>query len=313
MEELTYIVKRILQMIPVLLIITFIIFFGMRLIPGDPALLLVGNRASDEVIAATRARLGSDEPLFTQYLLFLKQCLTFDFGESMTLRAPVTELFAQKAVITVSLTLMTIVFAILISFPLGYAAGVKHDSKIGSFIDSLSLTFVSVPEFLVGLVIMLIFALRLKWFPVGGWGDTLGERLHALILPAFTGALGTAALVLRNIRGNVIQVLDKDYVDFAYSKGLSPWKIRTRYIFKNVLISTVTLLAMRMTYMLAGSIVIESVFALPGIGQMMLNAILARDYSIVQATVYLFSIIVLLMNLLTDIAYSLLDPRVKLN
>ena len=312
MEELTYIVKRILQMIPVLLIITFIIFFGMRLIPGDPALLLVGNRASDEVIAATRARLGLDEPLFTQYLLFLKQCLTFDFGESM-LRAPVTELFAQKAVITVSLTLMTIVFAILISFPLGYAAGVKHDSKIGSFIDSLSLTFVSVPEFLVGLVIMLIFALLLKWFPVGGWGDTLGERIHALILPAFTGALGTAALVLRNIRGNVIQVLDKDYVDFAYSKGLSPWKIRTRYIFKNVLISTVTLLAMRMTYMLAGSIVIESVFALPGIGQMMLNAILARDYSIVQATVYLFSIIVLIMNLLTDIAYSLLDPRVKLN
>ena len=123
MEELTYIVKRILQMIPVLLIITFIIFFGMRLIPGDPALLLVGNRASDEVIAATRARLGLDEPLFTQYLLFLKQCLTFDFGESMTLRAPVTELFAQKAVITVSLTLMTIGFAILISFPLGYAAG----------------------------------------------------------------------------------------------------------------------------------------------------------------------------------------------
>lgn len=313
MEELTYIIKRILQMIPVLLIITVVIFFGMHLIPGDPALLLVGNRASDEVIAAMRAKLGLDEPLIVQYLLFLKQCLTFDFGTSLTMKTSVVELFKQKAVITVSLTLMTILFAILISIPLGYLAGVKSNKKIGSFIDSLSLTFISVPEFLIGLIMMLIFALNLKWFPVGGWGTGIGEHIRSLILPAFTGALGTSALVLRNIRGNVIEVLKMDYVDFAYSKGISPISIKTKYILKNVLISTVTLFAMRMTYMLAGSIVIESVFALPGLGQMMLNAILSRDYSVVQGTVFLFSIIVLVMNLITDVSYSILDPRVKLN
>ena len=141
MEELTYIIKRILQMIPVLLIITLIIFFGMRLIPGDPALLLVGNRASDEVIEAMRTKLGLSEPLYVQYFLFLKQCLTFNFGNSLTLKSPVSDLFRQKAVITVSLTLMTALFSVLISFPLGYISGIKHNSKIGSFIDSCSLTF----------------------------------------------------------------------------------------------------------------------------------------------------------------------------
>ena len=131
MEELTYIIKRILQMIPVLLIITLIIFFGMRLIPGDPALLLVGNRASDEVIEAMRTKLGLSEPLYVQYFLFLKQCVTFNFGNSLTLKSPVSDLFRQKAVITVSLTLMTALFSVLISFPLGYISGVKHNSKIG--------------------------------------------------------------------------------------------------------------------------------------------------------------------------------------
>lgn len=313
MEELRYIIKRILQMVPVLLIITIVIFFGMRLIPGDPALLLVGNRASDEVIAAMRAKMGLDRPLIEQYFLFLKQCLTFDFGNSLKLKSPVVELFKQKAVVTVSLTLMTILFSVIISFPLGYISGVKHDKKVGSFIDSISLVFISVPEFLIGLILMMIFALRLKFFPVGGWGKDFASHLHSLILPAFTGALGTSALVMRNIRGNVIEVLKMDYVDFAYSKGISATRVKTHYILKNVLISTVTLLAMRMTYMLAGSIVLESVFALPGLGSMLLDAILARDYSVVQGTVFLFAIIVLVMNILTDISYSLLDPRVKLD
>lgn len=307
-----YILKRIFQMIPVLLIVTVVIFFGMRLLPGDPALLMVGNRASDEAIEAMHIKLGMDEPLPVQYLIFLKQCITFDFGNSLTMKRPVAELFKQKAVITIALTLMTNLWAILISFPLGCIAGMKPDSKIGRLIDSISLTFISVPEFLTGLLLMMVFALKLKWFPVGGWGNSLGENIHSLILPSLTGALVTAALVLRNIKASVIEVLKQDYVAFAYSKGLSAWQIKTKYIFKNGLLSTVTLLAMRMTYMLAGSIVIENVFAIPGLGQMMLNAILARDYPVVQGMVYLFAIIVLFMNLLTDLVYSWLDPRVRL-
>lgn len=310
---MTYVVKRILQMIPVLLIVTVVIFFGMRLLPGDPALLLVGNRASDEAIAAVRAKMGLDEPLLVQYLLFLKQCATLDFGNSLTMNRPVLELFWQKAGVTFALTCMSMLFAMIISFPLGYLAGMNHHRKIGRFIDSLSLIFISVPEFLIALICMLLFALKLKWFPVGGWGSSLGEKMHALILPAITGVLGTAALAIRNIRGNIIEVLKMDYVAFAYSKGVTPWQIKTKYIFKNSMLSTVTLLAMRMTYMFAGSIVIENVFALPGLGQMMLHAILARDYPIVQGMVFLFAIMVLVINLIVDLLYSLLDPRVRLN
>ena len=300
-------------MVPVLLITTIVIFFGMRLLPGDPALLMVGNRASDEAIAAMRTRLGLDEPIIVQYLLFLKQCITFDFGSSLMMKRPVMELFWQKAAVTFSLTLMTMFFSIIISVPLGCIAGIKSDSKIGRMIDSISLTFVSVPEFLTGLILLMVFALNLKWFPVGGWGSGFWERVHALILPSLTVALGTSALVLRNIKSNVVEVMKMDYVAFAYSKGLTPWRIKTKYIFKNSLLSTVTLLTMRMTYMLAGSIVIENVFALPGLGQMMLSAILARDYPVVQGMVFLFAVIVSLVNLMTDLIYPLLNPRVRLN
>lgn len=312
MDELTYIFKRILQMIPVLFIVTLAIFFGMRMIPGDPAVLLVGNMASDEAIAAMRSKMGLDQPLLTQYLRFLKQCLTFDFGNSLSLKTSVVELFAQKAVVTVSLTLMTILFAALISIPLGCFAGTHKNSFAARMTDSVSLFFVSIPEFLIGLLLLLIFALKLHFFPAGGFGNTLAEHIESLILPAITGALMTASLVIRNISENVEKILKLDYVDFARSKGLSRGKIQRAYILHNVLIPAVTLLAMRMTAMLAGSIVIESVFALPGLGQMMLNAILSRDYPLVQATVYLFAIIVLVMNLLTDVSYSLLDPRVRL-
>lgn len=239
--------------------------------------------------------------------------MTFDFGSSLMMKRPVMELFWQKAAVTFSLTFMTMLFSIIISVPLGCIAGIKSDSKIGRMIDSISLTFVSVPEFLTGLILLMFFALNLKWFPVGGWGTGFWDRVHALILPSLTAALGTSALVLRNIKSNVAEVMKMDYVAFAYSKGLTPWRIKTKYIFKNSLLSTVTLLTMRMTYMLAGSIVIENVFALPGLGQIMLNAILARDYPVVQGMVFLFAVIVSLVNLMTDLVYPLLDPRVRLN
>ena len=312
MDEFVYILKRILQMIPVLIIVTVLIFFGMRMIPGDPALLMLGNRASDEALAMMHAKLGFDKPLMIQYFLFLRDCVLFRFGDSITLRMPITELFKQKAAITISLTAMTILFDVLISVPLGIYCGMHKDSKLDTFLNSMSLVFVSIPEFLIGLVLLMLLAVRIHVFPVGGWGNSFGEHIRSLILPSLTGALMTSSLVMRNIRENVIKVLSMDYVDFARSKGLPEIWVRMRYVLRNVLIPAVTLLAMRMTAMLAGSIVIESIFALPGIGQMMLNAILARDYPLVQATVYLFALIVMIMNLITDVSYSILDPRVKL-
>lgn len=313
MDELTYILKRILQMIPVLLIVTICIFFGIRAIPGDPALLLVGNHASEAAYQAMRAKLGLDEPLLMQYFRFLKQCLTFDFGDSLTMSGSVNDLISQKSVITISLTLMTMLFAVLISVPLGYISGVNSNKRSGRLIHSLSLVFISVPEFLIGILLMLVFSLKLHVFPVGGWGSTIGEHIHALILPSIAGCLTTAAIVMRNIRGSVVEVLRNDYVDFARSKGLPKRRIRSRYILRNVMIPAVTLIAMRGTSMLAGSVVIENVFALPGMGQLLLQGIISRDYPVVEGCVYLFAIIVLIMNLITDVSYSLLDPRVRLS
>ena len=167
------------------------------------------------------------------------------------------------------------------------------------------------PSFWVALLLMLLFGVRLQWFPVGGWGETPMEHLKSLILPAFTQSLMTSALLIRNIRNSVVDISVMDYVDFARSKGLSDGAVKYRHILRNALISTVTLLAMRMAYMLGGSVIIETVFSLPGLGKLMVDSIFGRDYAVVQSLVFLFALMVLVINLLTDLLYSCLDPRVK--
>ena len=168
------------------------------------------------------------------------------------------------------------------------------------------------PQFWVGLLLLMLFGVELRWLPVAGWGDTWPEHIKSLILPALTQALTTSALLTRNLRNNVVDVLQMDYVDFARSKGLKERAVRSRHIIRNALITTVTLLSMQMAYMLGGSIIIETVFALPGVGALMVQAIFSRDYAVVQAVVFVFAFFVLLVNLITDISYSFLDPRVRL-
>lgn len=312
MKEFNYIIKRILQMIPALLVITVIIFAGMRLIPGDPAITMLGTHYSDVAAEGLRHKLGLDQPLFFQYLLFLKQVLTFDFGNSITMNAPVWDLFKQKAVVTLTLTLVTAIFTIIISFIFGYAAGMSRHPLISKTIDSIALVMLSIPEFWIGIQLMLIFGLNLKLLPVGGWGSTWPEHIRSMILPAISGAMGTSALMIRNIEEEITKIKKQDYVDFAYSKGLKKGVVRNRYILKNVMVSTVTLLSMRVIGMFAGSVVIETVFALPGLGSLLMQGIMARDYTLVQSLVYIFAVIVLVMNLLTDISYSFLNPRIRL-
>ena len=161
-------------------------------------------------------------------------------------------------------------------------------------------------------MLLIVFGLKLGWFPIAGWGDTWPEHIYSMILPGFTQALGTCALLIRNIQSEVVDIAKKDYVDFAYSKGIDSGTVRSRYVLRNVLISTTTLFSMRIAAMLGGSVIIETVFALPGIGSLLLQGILSRDYAVVQGTVFIFALIVMAINLITDISYSALDPRVKL-
>ena len=312
MKEFNYIIKRVLQMIPVLLVVTVVIFAGMRLIPGSPAITMLGDHATPQAVEELNEKLGLNEPLIVQYFLFLKQVLTFDFGNSITLNAPVWDLFQEKAVVTLTLAAMTGLFTLVISFLFGYIGGISRNKVVTKTVDTAALIFISVPEFWIGIQLMMIFGLNLGLFPVGGWGTTWGEHLHSMVLPAIAGGLGTSALMIRNIEEEILKIRRQDYVDFAYSRGLKKSVVRNRYILKNVMVSTITLFSMRIVYMFAGSVVIETVFALPGLGNLLMQAILSRDYTLVQGLVYIFAVIVLVMNLLTDISYSFINPRIRL-
>ncbi|KJR47151.1 Dipeptide transport system permease protein DppB [Desulfosporosinus sp. I2] len=312
MGQLSYILKRILQIIPVLIVVTILIFFMIRLIPGDPATVILGDKATPDLIVEINKRLGLDKPLYVQYFLFLKALVRLDLGNSILYVVPVSQLLGKRMVVTLSLTLLSALFAVIVSFPLGYIAGFHKDKLPDQIIRTGSLVALSMPAFWVGMLLLLGFGLKLHWFPVGGWGETWPEHLRSLVLPAITQSLLTAALLVKNLRNNVVDVMRMDYVDFARSKGLSERTVISRHVIRNALISTVTLLAMQMAYMLGGSVIIETVFALPGVGSLMVQAIFSRDYAVVQAVVFLFAALVLLINLLTDVSYSFLDPRVKL-
>lgn len=311
MNQLNYAVKRVLQIVPVLFMVTILIFLMIHMIPGDPARLILGEKATNSAVAALRAKLGLDQSLPAQYFLYLKGLLTLDLGTSLTYQRPVTELLLVSLPITVSLTLISTVFSILVSFPLGFFAGMRKDQAGDQAVRVTALAAIAMPSFWVALLLMLLFGVKLQWFPVGGWGETPAEHLKSLILPAFTQSLMTSALLIRNIRNSVVDISVMDYVDFARSKGLSNGAVKYRHILRNALISTVTLLAMRMAYMLGGSVIIETVFSLPGLGKLMVDSIFGRDYAVVQSLVFLFAFMVLVINLLTDLLYSCLDPRVK--
>ncbi len=312
MEQLNYILKRTLQIIPVLFFVTILIFVMMRLIPGDPASVMLGDKATPELLKQVQARMGLDKPYLVQYLIFLRNLLSFDFGNSLLYVVPVSQLLAKRIVVTLTLTIMAAIFVIVISFPLGYLAGRKKDRLPDQIIRTSALVALSMPQFWLGILCLLLFGLKLRWFPVGGWGSDWGEHLRSLVLPAFTEALATSALMIRNLRNNVVDVARSDYVDFARSKGLKESVVRSRHIVRNALISTVTLLALRIGGMLGGAVIIETVFALPGVGSLMVQSVFSRDYSVVQAVVFMFASLVLVVNLITDVSYSFLDPRVKL-
>lgn len=312
MSHINYIVKRLLQILPVLLCVTILIFAMMRLIPGDPARIQLGENAREAAVQALRLKMGLDEPLVTQYFIFMKQLITLDLGTSLLYKIPVVELISQRIGLTFSLAGVSMFFIIIISFPLGYIAGMNKDKAADQTIRVISLAAISMPSFWLGILLMLLFGVKLGLLPVGGWGSTPLEHLQGLILPGIASAMVTAALVMRNLRNSIVDINNLDYVDFARSKGLMDKTVKKNYIMRNALLSAVTLLSMRFAWLLGGSVVIETVFALPGIGKLLVDSIFARDYPVVQSVVFLLSFSVLVINLITDVLYAFLDPRIRL-
>ena len=303
------VLSRLVQLVPTLFLITVVAFVLVRLLPGDPTAAFLGERASDADIARINAQLGLDQPIIVQFWLFLVRLAHGDLGVSITLKRPVLALVAERLPTTLVLTLYAALISLSLAVPLAFLAALRRDRLADLLIRGIFQVGLSTPVFYLGLLLLTVFAAHLRWFPVGGYGSTWAERLYSLFLPALTLALSLAAILMRNLRAAVIEVLDADYVEFARAKGLSPRIVLFRHVLRNALISTVTLFGLNIGVLLSGAVITESVFAIPGVGRLMIESIYGRDYPVVQGLTLVLAVLVSLVFLLTDLTQAALDPR----
>jgi peptide/nickel transport system permease protein len=297
-------------MIPTVIFILVVTFVLIRLLPGDPASAMLGDRALDADVARINASLGLDKPVIVQFFYFVRRIFTGDLGNSISLRIPVLQLIAQRLPVTLMLIGMAAVIALFLAVPLAFVAALRREQAPDTVIRSAFQVGLSMPVFYIGILLLTLFAANLKWFPVGGYGDTIGSKLYHLFLPAVTLALSFAAVLMRNLRAAIIGVINAEYVDFARSKGLRSRIVLFRHVLRNALISTVTLFGLQIGSLLGGGVITETVFAVPGAGRLMIDSIYGRDYPVLQGLTIALAVLVSLTFLLTDIVQAWLDPRI---
>lgn len=312
MRHLTYVLRRLVAMIPVLFGITLIVFFMIHLVPGDPARTLLGVRATDSSVAALHKAFGLDKPVWQQYLDFLGRLSHADLGQSFFYNTDVRGLVAGRLPATLWLLVAATVLALLISVPLAVVAASRRGGSLDQLIRAVPLLGLGMPAFWLGIMLILLFALRVRLFPVSGFGDNTLGHLRSIILPGLTVALALAPILIRSLRTSMIAVLDSDYVVTARAKGLTHRRIIVGHTLRNAAVSSVTVLGVNIAYLVGSTLVVERVFSLPGLGTLMLEAIFNRDFAVVQAVTLLFAVIVVAVNLLTDVAHAALDPRVQM-
>ncbi len=303
---LGFLIKRLGALIPVLLGVSIVVFLMLRLVPGDPARVIAGQEASREDVETVRKSFGLDQPLPVQYGRFLVRALTGDFGTSYRTQRPVLEEISSRYGYTLALGFSAISIAVLLGVLFGAVAAVWKHTWIDNTVLLVSLLGVSAPNFFLGLLLMLFFSVYLGAFPLAG-ADTISH----LVLPALTLGLPSAAVIARITRSSLIEVLGNDYVRTARAKGVPEVSVVGHHALRNTLIPVVTVIGLQMGYLLGGAVVVETVFAWPGIGRLTVQAIAARDFPVVQATVLILAVTFVIVNLLTDIAYGLLDPRIS--
>jgi len=303
---LTYAIRRLLIAIPTLFGVVLLVFLMVRLAPGDPAVLLAGEFATPETLRAIRERYGLDRPLPEQFLLYLGALLRGDLGESARSRRPVLEELKTYFPNTVELAVAAILVALLTGIPLGILAALRPGSGLDLGVMTLALLGVSMPVFWFGLLAILIFSVNLGWFPVAGKGT-----LAHLVLPAVTLGVNATALLARMTRGTLLEVLSQDYIRTARAKGLRERVVVFKHALRNAMIPVVTVAGLEFGSLLAGAVITETIFAWPGLGQLLVGSILARDYPVVQGAVLLVATSFILVNLLVDLLYAWIDPRVR--
>jgi ABC-type dipeptide/oligopeptide/nickel transport system permease component len=308
-----YFFKTLLTVIPTLWGVATIVFFLIHLTPGDPALAILGPHATPEAIQDLKKNLGLDQPLAIQYLHYLERLLHGDLGRSLVNEQPVLEQTLQLFPFTIQLAFAGVFMSILIGIPVGVISAIRRNSILDYFLRSFSIAGISVPVFFLAIVFLWVFSYHLDWFPTIGAGDpkNLWSLLHHLILPATTIGISMAVLIMRLTRSCMLEVLSQDYVRTARAKGLSEKSVILIHALKNALLPIITVIGLYMGQLLGGAILTETVFAREGVGKLLMDAIFARDYPQVQGTVLLFACAVVLVNVIVDLFYRIVDPRIK--
>ncbi len=309
MRVLGFVGRRLLEMILVIGLVAVVIFGLMRLLPGDPALALLGNHATPRAVAELRHQMGLDRSLALQFSLYLRSLLTGQLGRSVTMSVPVAQLVADRTPVTLLLTGMAALIAVVIAVPAAFAAALKPGSWVDAAIQVAAQVGLSTPVFYLGLLLLISAAAGLGWFPVGGIGTGFWQDTYYLFLPALTLGLSLAAILMRNLRVALAEVLEADYVAFARAKGLRQRFVLGRHVLRNALASTLTLFGLQTATLVGNAVITESVFGIPGIGRLLIDSIFSRDYAVVQAMTVVIAVIVSLIFLLIDTAQMMLDPR----
>jgi peptide/nickel transport system permease protein len=307
-----YILRRLLELVPTVLLVLTLVFLALRVLPGDPAIAALGEYATPDAVASFRHKLGLDQPLWAQYLSFVGDAVQGNFGRSMINGTSINALLLQNLPYTIELAAAATLIGVVVGIPFGAAAAVWRNRAPDMFGRAFALAGFSIPDFYFGVLLLIAFSLKLDWFPMLGGGQGLLDGLHHLVLPAVTLGVVMAAFVMRMTRSALLEVLRRDYVRTARGKGVPEHWIVFKHALRNALIPITTGLGIYLLTTLSGTITVELVFSRPGLGQLLIGGITARDYTMVQAGLVVFAFCVVLVNLLTDLLCALIDPRVTL-
>lgn len=309
-----FLARRLLSTLPVLLIVSVLVFLMLRLTPGDPAAVLAGDAASSEQIAQIRTNLGLDRSIPEQYFIWFGHLLTGDLGQSYYYKTDVTTLIGQRLEPTVSLALLTITLAVAVAVPLGVLAAWRFGSVMDRALMGFSVMGFSVPVFVLAYVLIWLVSLKLGWLPVQGYkrlSEGLGAWLYHLVLPAITLSVIYVALIARVTRASVLETLGEDYIRTARAKGLPEATVLMRHALANAAVPIITVIGIGIALLIGGVVVTESVYAIPGLGRLTVDAVLARDFPTIQGVILLFSFVYVMINLLVDLSYVFFDPRIR--
>lgn len=306
-----YVVRRLVYMVPVFLLISLFVFFMVRLVPGDPAIIILGQQATPENVERLRQKLQLDAPIWVQYATFLGNMLRGDLGDSLRQQRPVMHILSERLPATLFLVAYSGILSVLISAPLATFAALRRGTWVDQAVRIYVVLALAMPAYWIGMMLLQFFAVKNHIFPVAGYGEGFFGHLESLFLPALSLALAVSSILIRSLRNSIIETMSADYVRTARAKGLGGRSVFTWHVLRNSAMATATILAVNLAFMVGGTVIVESIFAIPGIGSLIVKAIFDRDYPIIQGVTLAVGIMVLFINLATDLSYAVLDPRIK--